>query len=289
MALSISVFVVLVVAAFVWLSRTVPQASHATTGPLDMGGSPEELAEAGRAIFERENSCLTCHSIGDDPKARCPNLEQVWTRAATRRPGMSGPEYLVQSVYDPRAYVVEGYPKNQMQPVNRPPIGLSDDEIKAVLCYLVSLSGELNEDHVRAIEAAQGPYRRGEIAVAQALDDFAWPEGDPEEGEFVFAEMKCLQCHVVFGKGGSDSTNIGPDLSRIGSIQVPKYLYESIISPSAVIVRGEGYTTGDGESKMPEYHDTMTLRSLIDVVAYLATLTGPGGDTLQSSPTEGGR
>jgi mono/diheme cytochrome c family protein len=284
--ISVAAFVLVVVASFVWFSRSVPQSSRADSGPIEIGESPEELMAAGKQIFERENSCLTCHSLGEDPKARCPNLEPVWEQAVKRRPEITAAEYLVQSVYDPGAYTVEGFPENQMKPVNRPPIGLSDDEIKAVLCYLVSLSIELTDEQVRDVERAQGPYSRGEIIVAQSDEGFVWPEGDPEEGEFIFEEMKCLQCHVVFGKGGSDSTNSGPDLTSIGSIQTRQYLFESIVSPNAVIVKGETHTTIDGATKMPEYHDTMTLRWLVDLVTYMATLQGGADEEAMAMETE---
>ncbi|MFQ5827004.1 MAG: c-type cytochrome, partial [Dehalococcoidia bacterium] len=90
------------------------------------------------------------------------------------------------------------------------------------------------------------------------------PEGDPEMGREAFIQMKCLQCHIVMGEGGEDEENVGPDLSDIGLIQPPEYLAESIIDPNALIVTGEGYAGEDGLSKMPEYHDTITLRQLID-------------------------
>jgi hypothetical protein len=40
---------------------------------------------------------------------------------------------------------------------------------------------------------------------------------------------------------------------------------------------GPGYTGPDGRSKMPSYADTMTLKQLTDVVAYLKSPQGGGG------------
>jgi hypothetical protein len=45
-----------------------------------------------------------------------------------------------------------------------------------------------------------------------------------------------------------------------------------------VIVVGTGYTGADGRSKMPSYAESMTLKQLIDVVAYLKSLTEGGMD-----------
>ena len=43
-------------------------------------------------------------------------------------------------MYEPLAYVVEGFPP-AMPPINQPPIGLSDKEILCVIAYLQSLGG----------------------------------------------------------------------------------------------------------------------------------------------------
>jgi hypothetical protein len=43
-------------------------------------------------------------------------------------------------MYDPTAYVVPGFPP-AMPPINKPPIGLTDQEILCVIAYLQSLGG----------------------------------------------------------------------------------------------------------------------------------------------------
>lgn len=115
------------------------------------------------------------------------------------------------------------------------------------------------------------PQSEGAAAAELAIK---MPQGDPQMGKVSFKEMKCLQCHQVLGEGGEDVKNVGPELSDIGSLQSTEYLMESILSPNALIVKGEGYVGEDGLSKMPEYHDTMTLRQLFDIVAYMKTLQG---------------
>ena len=61
-------------------------------------------------------------------------------RANSRVPGLNDVEYLAQSMYEPTAYVVEGFPP-AMPPVNKPPIGLTDQEILCVIAYLQTLGG----------------------------------------------------------------------------------------------------------------------------------------------------
>ena len=59
----------------------------------------------------------------------------------------------------------------------------------------------------------------------------------------------------------------------MGSHHPPEYFAESILNPNRVIILGPGYTGADGLSKMPSYADTMTLKQLTDLVAYLKSLS----------------
>ena len=49
-------------------------------------------------------------------------------------------QYMARSIYFPDEYIVEGFNPG-MPVINKPPIGLTDDEIVAVLAYLQSLGG----------------------------------------------------------------------------------------------------------------------------------------------------
>jgi putative heme-binding domain-containing protein len=72
-------------------------------------------------------------------------------------------------------------------------------------------------------------------------------KGDPKRGREVFFghQAACSSCHRIGSEGG----RVGPDLSTIGAIRSGRDLLESIVLPSASIVRGyEPYviTTRDG-------------------------------------------
>jgi mono/diheme cytochrome c family protein len=101
----------------------------------------EELAATGRKIMEGKGLCLTCHTIGKSGALRFPDLDGVAVRAATRVPGLSAVDYLAQSIYEPNAFIVPGFNPG-MPVINKPPIGLSDQEILAVIAYLQTLGGE---------------------------------------------------------------------------------------------------------------------------------------------------
>jgi mono/diheme cytochrome c family protein len=102
----------------------------------------DELLKAGREIMEGKGLCFTCHTVGKKGALRFPDLEGIGARAASRVPGLSAVDYLAQSIYDPNAYIVPGFNPG-MPVINKPPIGLSDQEILAVMAYLQSLGGEV--------------------------------------------------------------------------------------------------------------------------------------------------
>src|SRR4029453_8186800 len=102
--------------------------------------STADMAKVGRRIMEGKGICLTCHTIGKSGALRFPDLAGVGARAGHRVPGLSDVEYLAQSLYEPTAYVVAGFPP-AMPPVNQPPIGLTDQEILCVIAALQTLGG----------------------------------------------------------------------------------------------------------------------------------------------------
>ena len=104
----------------------------------------EKMVQLGQEIVHGRGMCFNCHSIGDQGGGlQGPNLEEIGSRAAQRAEGMSGIDYLAQSLYQPEAYVVVGYVPSMIA-ANQPPIGLDDLEIKMVVAYLQSLGGTPN-------------------------------------------------------------------------------------------------------------------------------------------------
>ena len=108
---------------------------------LGMSCAPERRATEplarGRQVYG-ELGCASCHEAGLVNLWRPvgPSLDHVGTVAATRRPGLSAQEYLQQSIADPGAYVVPGYPDSM-------PRGLGDrispDDLADLVQYLSTL------------------------------------------------------------------------------------------------------------------------------------------------------
>jgi mono/diheme cytochrome c family protein len=101
---------------------------------------PDEMRRVGRQIMEGKGLCFTCHTVGKSGALRFPDLEGIGARAGGRVPGLSDLEYLTQSLFEPDTFVVEGFNPG-MPPAHKPPIGLTDDEIRTVIAYLQSLGG----------------------------------------------------------------------------------------------------------------------------------------------------
>jgi len=99
-----------------------------------------DMAKVGRRIMDGKGICLTCHTIGKSGALRFPDLAGVGGRAKTRVAGLSDVEYLAQSLYEPTAFVVPGFPP-AMPPMNQPPFSLTDQEILCVIAALQSLGG----------------------------------------------------------------------------------------------------------------------------------------------------
>jgi hypothetical protein len=129
---------------YTYVGQMVPQKEVQPPQDLTIRSdlSPVEMAKIGREIMQSKGLCLTCHTIGKTTGPfRFPDLANVAVRAKTRRPGYTDIDYFAESLYEPTAFVVPGFPP-AMPPVNQPPIGLSDQEILCVIAALQSLGGE---------------------------------------------------------------------------------------------------------------------------------------------------
>jgi mono/diheme cytochrome c family protein len=160
----------------------------------------------------------------------------------------------------------------------------------------LAAAGEMSPAGPAATPAAPPPPIRATMSQLHAHGGvppgwkFLMPPGDAAAGRQVFAALECYACHEVKGEHFPQESKTprgsGPELTGMGSHHPAEYFAESIVNPNRVIVQGAGYTGPDGLSKMPSYADTMTLRQLVDVVAYLASLRG--GDMAHGHHETGG-
>src|SRR5437773_10257960 len=136
----VRVFAVLVMGSYAMFANSIPQIESKPPQELSLEGgnvTPAQLVKAGEEIYKTKGTCEICHRIGQKG-TRAPDLAGVGARAAKTKPGMSAKAYIIESLINPTAYVVEGYPPI-MPPVDKPPIGLNRSELWALVACLESL------------------------------------------------------------------------------------------------------------------------------------------------------
>ena len=141
--LRISALVLGTTGFYAYVGQMVPQKEVQPPEETNLTGNltTTDMVKIGRQLMEGKGLCLTCHTIGKTAGPfRFPDLAGVGGRAKTRVPGLNDVEYFAQSMYEPTAYVVEGFPP-AMPAVNKPPISLNDQEILCVMAYLQTLGG----------------------------------------------------------------------------------------------------------------------------------------------------
>jgi mono/diheme cytochrome c family protein len=129
-------------AFYTWVGQMVPQKEvlppEETVLRADL--TTADMVTVGRQLMEGKGLCMTCHTIGRSGALRFPDLDGVASRAATRVPGLNDVEYFAQSLYAPDTFIVAGFNPG-MPVINKPPIGLTDQEILTVIAALQSLGG----------------------------------------------------------------------------------------------------------------------------------------------------
>jgi len=173
-------FVSIVLGLFTLVSLSIPQ--MASLPPVEEKfdiatvKTPTDLATIGQKVFFSKGQCALCHTIGPSESARCPDLKGIGAKLSR--------EFLFESLTQPQAYIyqdyrVEGMAKEYpatMPYINKNPIGLSRNEILAVIAFLQQMSGEpisIAVSELAAPEPApavpvQKAAESGPVAVAQA-------------------------------------------------------------------------------------------------------------------------
>jgi mono/diheme cytochrome c family protein len=255
----VGAFALVVMGSYTYFANSIPQIESRPPEELSLergGVTPEQLVKAGEQIFKTKGTCEVCHKVGEKGM-RAPDLAGVGARAAKRKPGLSAKQYIIESLLDPGAYLVEGYP-NIMPRVDKPPIGLNRSELWAITAFLESLGGTVD------VKLDDIPKTAG-AAAGGAPAELKLP-GDPKAGEAVFTgKGACIACHKA-GKIGASP--VGPDLSQIARIQTPEYIMGKILNPAAM-----GTVTGYPKGVMPPmFGQSLTAKEYVDLVSFLLTL-----------------
>jgi hypothetical protein len=115
----------------------------------------------------------------------------------------------------------------------------------------------------------------GACADARSPAGLALPTGDPEAGRQVFLDLRCCSCHRVAGLD-LPSPVASPEVpvvlgGRVASPVADGALITAIVNPShGVSARHQPDLVKVGQrSRMGDFSGTMTVRQLVDLVAFL--------------------
>jgi hypothetical protein len=138
----IGALVLLTTAFYAYVGQMVPQNEVAPPAEILIRAdlTTADMVTVGREIMDTKGLCFTCHTMGRTGVLRFPDLAGIAGRVGERIPGVSDVDYFAQSMYEPDSFIVPGFNKG-MPVINRPPIGLTDQEILCVIAYLQSLGG----------------------------------------------------------------------------------------------------------------------------------------------------
>src|SRR5688500_11504761 len=179
-AVKVGLFSVLVLGGYTYFANSIPQVESKPPQELSLEGgnvTPAQLIKAGEEIYKPKGTCEICHRIGQKG-TRAPDLGGVGARAAKAKPGMTAKAYLLESLVNPNAHIVEGYPPI-MPAVDKPPIALNRSEVWALTAFLESLGGNVDVT-LNDIPATVGAGGGGGGGAAAA--EIKIP-GDPKAGK----------------------------------------------------------------------------------------------------------
>jgi len=264
--LKVSAFALIVMGVYTYYANSIPQLQSRPPEELSLEEGKvtvEQLIKAGEEIFKGKGSCEICHRIGQKG-TRAPDLAGVGARAAKSKPGVNAKAYLIESLLDPAAHLVQGYPAI-MPKADKPPIALNRSEVWAMTAFLESLGGTVTvklDDipKTAGAAAAGGPAPAAELKLP----------GDPKAGQALFmGKAACIACHKAGSIGASP---LGPDLSQIAKIQTRQYIMSKIIDPASM-----GTVAGFPPGLMPkDLGQRLTAKEYLDVVSFVLTLKGEG-------------
>ncbi len=149
-------FVAIVLGGFSLVALSIPQMASMPPAveKFDVASikDKKDLASIGQKIFFGKGQCALCHTIGTS-EGRCPDLKGIGAKL-TR-------DFIYESMTQPQAYVYKDYEHEgpakffpaKMPYINKKPIGLSKNEMLAVIAFLQNMSGEEVTVELSEIEA----------------------------------------------------------------------------------------------------------------------------------------
>lgn len=273
---------------YMGFSHILPQVEPDTSAPIEVstdGLDMDGMIALGESLFSGKGTCTLCHNgMGRAPDTLVMDMSATFperlldARYTGVSSGQGGAEaiaaYIMESMQDPSAFVVEGFGKkgsndteSPMPTVDQAPIELSVVEMNAVTAFLQDLAGL--EPTVPLPSADDAP-----VAAEPSSTESA-----PllTTGLEVVDEHGCASCHDLEGSGA----DLGPSLYGIASRMSRATVMEAIIDPNAVIA--EGY---DADFMPTDFGEEMRGSELLLLTDYIMALpdAAPVSDDDEAEP-----
>ena len=229
---------------------------------LSKGGNPDELMQiafADKSPAVRRAAIAILPTLPLSAAAKTQQLATLYTNGSTAE--KQGVIEVLGSLKSPESrQVLQGY-------VDQLNAGTLPAELQVDLLEAVQADG--SEALAKGLET----YRTAKKAdtLVQAFAEALSKGGDFRGGQRVVTDnpaAECTRCHTIRGRG----SDVGPDLTRIGSTLTRPQLVESLLAPNARIAPGFGVvsiTLKNGDKA------DGTLRSETDTEVVLLTGTPP--------------
>lgn len=261
--------------ALLFLGMTVD--SHRQFPALTNSDQITPEVTLGNEVWHK-NNCINCHTLFGEGAYYAPDLTKITE--------LRGEAYLRAYMHDPSKFYDEQKVRRLM-----PTQDLSEAEITGLIAFLDWVSKVDNQGWPPRPLLVSGSSLPGMAVASQApsgttADAAATPADSPVAlGEAVFhaAVPPCSACHST-----APGVNMaGPTLAGISALaekalasgtytgqatDVPGFIRESILHPSAYLEPGDMYSAG-GTSFMPDtYTSSLTPEQVDQLVAYLSSL-----------------
>lgn len=267
-------FSVVLLLFYMGFAHILPQVEPDTSAPVEVstdGLDMDGMIALGENLFSGKGTCTLCHNgMGRAPDTLVMDMAATYperlmdTRYAGVSAGKEGAKaieaYIIESMKDPSAYVVEGFGQkgsndtvSPMPTVDKAPIELTVVEMNAVAAFLQDLAGLTptvplpSADDAPLVEEPSGGGAAPLLTTGVAVVD----------------EHGCASCHDLDGSGA----DLGPSLYGIGNRMSRATVMEAIIDPNAVIA--DGY---DADFMPADFGEEMRGSELLLLTDYLMTL-----------------
>jgi mono/diheme cytochrome c family protein len=243
------------------VASSIPQVASEVPEELTFTGevTAEQLIAAGEELYSGAGSCTTCHGTG----TRAPNLltdhngeGMIGARCGDRVAGEECKAYLYQSLVEPAAHVVEGFPPMVFQART-----FSDAQLWSLVAYLEAQGGTVTVTANDIDTSGDAGSSATGVTMAPGSGP-AGAAGATTDARQLLQDQLCLGCHAIDGAGPP----LGPSFDGVGGRLSADQIRTSIINPGAGASPGFEAMMG----VMPAtYGQQLTASQLEAIVSYL--------------------